>query len=212
VGTLRPFSKKSGKWLVTNFNKTTKPAQRLPPRQQILQETLHSERRLRITPHQATRLPHRQITTRCCRFRHRAHRMEHPDLLPLVGGDQSSNHSVAAYRQTRLRAVRDWAWPWPNRGAEVLGGTLTYRPADGGTGACFRLELPASLKSEGPTDSSPNANTSIVNASRRGLLDATHHSRPERLARPYRVRLLHPLPSTALRPPRPLCVSVFNGR
>ena len=26
--------------------------------------------------------------------------------------------------------------------AEVLGGTLTYRPADGGTGACFRLELP----------------------------------------------------------------------
>lgn len=26
--------------------------------------------------------------------------------------------------------------------AEVLGGKLTYRPADGGTGACFRLELP----------------------------------------------------------------------
>jgi signal transduction histidine kinase len=26
--------------------------------------------------------------------------------------------------------------------AEVLGGTLSYRPADGGTGACFRLELP----------------------------------------------------------------------
>jgi signal transduction histidine kinase len=26
--------------------------------------------------------------------------------------------------------------------AEVLGGRLTYRPADGGTGACFRLELP----------------------------------------------------------------------
>jgi hypothetical protein len=61
-----------------------------------------------------------------------------------TSGDQSSSRSVAAYRQTRLRAVRDWAWPWPNRGAEVLGGTLTYRPADGGTGACFRLELPAS--------------------------------------------------------------------
>jgi len=27
--------------------------------------------------------------------------------------------------------------------AEMLGGKLTYRPADGGTGACFRLELPA---------------------------------------------------------------------
>ncbi|MBX9580535.1 MAG: HAMP domain-containing histidine kinase, partial [Gemmataceae bacterium] len=27
--------------------------------------------------------------------------------------------------------------------AELLGGRLTYRPADGGTGACFRLELPA---------------------------------------------------------------------
>jgi signal transduction histidine kinase len=26
--------------------------------------------------------------------------------------------------------------------AEVLGGRLTYRPADGGPGACFRLELP----------------------------------------------------------------------
>src|SRR5207253_2464293 len=26
--------------------------------------------------------------------------------------------------------------------AEVLGARLTYRPADGGTGACFRLELP----------------------------------------------------------------------
>jgi signal transduction histidine kinase len=26
--------------------------------------------------------------------------------------------------------------------AEVLGATLTYRPADGGVGACFRLELP----------------------------------------------------------------------
>jgi signal transduction histidine kinase len=26
--------------------------------------------------------------------------------------------------------------------AEALGGRLTYRPADGGTGACFRLELP----------------------------------------------------------------------
>jgi signal transduction histidine kinase len=26
--------------------------------------------------------------------------------------------------------------------AEVLGGRLTYRPAEGGTGACFRLELP----------------------------------------------------------------------
>jgi signal transduction histidine kinase len=26
--------------------------------------------------------------------------------------------------------------------AEVLGGRLSYRPADGGTGACFRLELP----------------------------------------------------------------------
>jgi signal transduction histidine kinase len=26
--------------------------------------------------------------------------------------------------------------------AEVLGGTLTYHPAEGGTGACFRLELP----------------------------------------------------------------------
>ena len=27
--------------------------------------------------------------------------------------------------------------------AEAVGGRLTYRPADGGTGACFRLELPA---------------------------------------------------------------------
>ena len=26
--------------------------------------------------------------------------------------------------------------------AEMLGGTLSYRPADGGTGACFRLSLP----------------------------------------------------------------------
>jgi signal transduction histidine kinase len=26
--------------------------------------------------------------------------------------------------------------------AEVLGGRLSYRPADGGVGACFRLELP----------------------------------------------------------------------
>ena len=26
--------------------------------------------------------------------------------------------------------------------AEVLGARLSYRPADGGTGACFRLELP----------------------------------------------------------------------
>jgi signal transduction histidine kinase len=26
--------------------------------------------------------------------------------------------------------------------AEVLGARLTYRPADGGTGACFRLEVP----------------------------------------------------------------------
>ena len=29
--------------------------------------------------------------------------------------------------------------------AEVLGGVLTYRPADGAPGACFRLELPAKL-------------------------------------------------------------------
>ena len=26
--------------------------------------------------------------------------------------------------------------------AELYSGTITYRPADGGTGACFRLELP----------------------------------------------------------------------
>ena len=30
------------------------------------------------------------------------------------------------------------------RWAEALGGRLTYRPADGGVGACFRLQLPAS--------------------------------------------------------------------
>jgi signal transduction histidine kinase len=28
--------------------------------------------------------------------------------------------------------------------AEVLGATLSYRPADGGVGACFRLELKGS--------------------------------------------------------------------
>lgn len=33
-----------------------------------------------------------------------------------------------------LALARQWA--------EVLGGRLSYRPADGGTGACFRLELP----------------------------------------------------------------------
>jgi signal transduction histidine kinase len=33
-----------------------------------------------------------------------------------------------------LALCRQWA--------ESLGGTLTYRPADGDTGACFRLELP----------------------------------------------------------------------
>jgi signal transduction histidine kinase len=27
--------------------------------------------------------------------------------------------------------------------ADLLGGTLSYRVADGGVGACFRLELPA---------------------------------------------------------------------
>ena len=32
-----------------------------------------------------------------------------------------------------LALARQWA--------EALGGRLTYRPADGGTGACFRLEL-----------------------------------------------------------------------
>jgi signal transduction histidine kinase len=34
-----------------------------------------------------------------------------------------------------LALARQWA--------EALGGRLTYRPADGGVGACFRLELPA---------------------------------------------------------------------
>jgi signal transduction histidine kinase len=29
--------------------------------------------------------------------------------------------------------------------AGLLGGSLTYRPADGGVGACFRLELPADV-------------------------------------------------------------------
>ena len=38
-----------------------------------------------------------------------------------------------------------------------------------------------------------------VNASRRRLLDATHHSRSERPATPYPVRLFHPLPSAGLR-------------
>ena len=38
-----------------------------------------------------------------------------------------------------------------------------------------------------------------VNASRRRLLAATHHSRPERLAKPYPVRLFHPRPSSGLR-------------
>jgi len=38
-----------------------------------------------------------------------------------------------------------------------------------------------------------------VNASRRRLLVTTHHSRPERLARPYPVRLFHPQPFSGLR-------------
>jgi signal transduction histidine kinase len=33
-----------------------------------------------------------------------------------------------------LALARHWA--------DLLGGTLSYRPADGGVGACFRLELP----------------------------------------------------------------------
>src|SRR4051812_46312611 len=38
-----------------------------------------------------------------------------------------------------------------------------------------------------------------VNASPRRLLDETHHSRPERLAKPFPVRLFHPRPSPGLR-------------
>ncbi|MGL4419613.1 MAG: sensor histidine kinase, partial [Gemmataceae bacterium] len=37
--------------------------------------------------------------------------------------------------------------------AQLLGGSLNYRPADGGVGACFRLELPL-LPSQAPTEAS----------------------------------------------------------
>ena len=43
--------------------------------------------------------------------------------------------SIAGGAGLGLALAKSWA--------EVLGAKLTYRPADGGTGACFRLELPA---------------------------------------------------------------------
>lgn len=53
---------------------------------------------------------------------------------PFRRGEQADSSSGGA--GLGLALAKSWA--------EVLGGRLTYRPADGGTGACFRLELPAS--------------------------------------------------------------------
>jgi signal transduction histidine kinase len=51
---------------------------------------------------------------------------------PFRRGEQADSKAGGA--GLGLALAKSWA--------EVLGGTLTYRPADGGTGACFRLELP----------------------------------------------------------------------
>ncbi len=53
---------------------------------------------------------------------------------PFRRGEQADSTSGGA--GLGLALAKSWA--------EVLGGKLTYRPADGGTGACFRLELPVS--------------------------------------------------------------------
>jgi signal transduction histidine kinase len=53
---------------------------------------------------------------------------------PFRRGEQADKTSGGA--GLGLALAKSWA--------EVLGGRLSYRPADGGTGACFRLELPAS--------------------------------------------------------------------
>jgi signal transduction histidine kinase len=51
---------------------------------------------------------------------------------PFRRGDRADRTSGGA--GLGLALAKSWA--------EVLGGRLAYRPADGGTGACFRLELP----------------------------------------------------------------------
>jgi signal transduction histidine kinase len=53
---------------------------------------------------------------------------------PFRRGEQADRTSGGA--GLGLALAKSWA--------EVLGGKLSYRPADGGTGACFRLELPVS--------------------------------------------------------------------
>jgi signal transduction histidine kinase len=53
---------------------------------------------------------------------------------PFRRGEQADSTSGGA--GLGLALAKSWA--------EVLGGKLSYRPADGGTGACFRLELPMS--------------------------------------------------------------------
>jgi signal transduction histidine kinase len=52
---------------------------------------------------------------------------------PFRRGEQADSRAGGA--GLGLALAKSWA--------EVLGGKLTYRPADGGTGSCFRLELPA---------------------------------------------------------------------
>jgi len=51
---------------------------------------------------------------------------------PFRRGDQADTPAGCA--RLGLALAKSWA--------EVLGATLTYHPAEGGTGACFRLELP----------------------------------------------------------------------
>jgi signal transduction histidine kinase len=51
---------------------------------------------------------------------------------PFRRGEQADSKAGGA--GLGLALAKSWA--------EVLGAALTYRPADGGTGACFRLELP----------------------------------------------------------------------
>jgi signal transduction histidine kinase len=51
---------------------------------------------------------------------------------PFRRGDQADSKAGGA--GLGLALAKSWA--------EVLGGTLTYRTPDGGSGACFRLELP----------------------------------------------------------------------